>query len=242
MHFGYGGRLADFVADDPETIVGRLHQSIAEDGFRQLWTTQTAAWREEVGFLKTACSQLIEANTSASRWTILLEYEIARRGRRIDAVLLTNSAVVVLEFKIGLPAANSSSRWQAYEYGLDLRDFHGNSRDHPIVPIVVPTGSTGGQQVIPLVGGDFSAARVYDVIESPPEHLAAIVSAVTAGSVGSSSPPIDHEAWCSANYRPSLNIIEASEKVFAGHQVREISHATATDLSNTDPGAHLGHP
>jgi hypothetical protein len=35
----------------------------------------------------------------------LLEYEIARRGRRIDAVLLTNTVILVLEFKIGLEAA-----------------------------------------------------------------------------------------------------------------------------------------
>jgi hypothetical protein len=146
MHFGYGGRLAEFVADDPASIVGRLHQSIAEDGFRQLWTTQTAAWLEEVGFLKTTCIQLMAATAASSGWTLLLEYEIARRGRRIDAVLLTNSTIVVLEFKIGLRAADSSSRWQAYEYALDLRDFHGNSGDHPIIPIVVPTGNMGGQQ------------------------------------------------------------------------------------------------
>src|ERR1039458_291208 len=90
MHFGYGGRLTEFVEEDPVAIVGRLHQLVAEDGFRQLWTTQTAAWLEEVGFLKTACTQLMAASPSSSRWTILLEYEIARRGRRIDAVLLTN--------------------------------------------------------------------------------------------------------------------------------------------------------
>ena len=233
MHFGYGGRLTEFVEEDPVAIVGRLHQLVAEDGFRQLWTTQTAAWLEEVGFLKTACTQLMAASPSSSRWTILLEYEIARRGRRIDAVLLTNSTIVVLEFKIGLQAVDSSSRWQAYEYALDLRDFHGNSSDHPIVPIVVPTRCVAGQMPVPVVGSDFSTAQVYDVVESPPAQLAATILAVTAGAVCSSSAPIDHEAWCCANYRPSLNIIEAAERVFAGHQVREISHATATNLSNT---------
>jgi hypothetical protein len=90
-----------------------------------------------------------------------------------------------------------------------------------------------GQQPVSAVGHDFSAARVYDVLESSPTQLAATVLAVNAGAIGSSSPPIDHEAWCSASYRPSLNIIEAAERVFAGHEVREISHATATNLSNT---------
>src|ERR1017187_1558996 len=139
MYFAYRGRLGEFLKEDPDAIIGRLHQSVAEDGFSRLWNTQTSAWREEVALLQTACRQLIAATEKAIGWTILLEYEIARRGRRIDAVLLTNRAIVVLEFKVGLQAADSSSRWQVYEYALDLRDFHGDSGHHLIVPIVVPS-------------------------------------------------------------------------------------------------------
>src|SRR5580698_520630 len=108
MYFAYRGRLADFLKDDPTAIVGRLHQSAADDGFSRMWSEQTSAWREEVVCLQTVCTQLIAAIGNASAWTILLEYEIARRGRRIDAVLLTNTVVVVLEFKVGLETADSS--------------------------------------------------------------------------------------------------------------------------------------
>jgi hypothetical protein len=234
MYLAYHRRLTDFAKDDPSAIVGQLHQSVADDGFSRMWSDQTTAWREEVACLQATCTQLITATGKASAWTILLEYEIARRGRRIDAVLLTNAAIVVLEFKVGLQAADSSSRWQAYEYGLDLRDFHGGSRDHPIVPIVVPTGSTAACCEPPIVAGHFlSATPVHEVIECPPEQLAATILAVDACLTGSSLPPIDHDAWCAASYRPSLNIIEAAEKVFAGHEVREISHSTATNLSCT---------
>jgi hypothetical protein len=234
MYFAYRGRLADFLKDDPTAIVGRLHQSAADDGFSRMWSDQTSAWQEEVVCLQAVCTQLIAATGKASAWTILLEYEIARRGRRIDAVLLTNTVVVVLEFKVGLQAADSSSRWQAYEYGLDLRDFHGGSRDHPIVPIVVPTGSAAVSCVLPIAARHLlSATTVHEVIECSPERLAATILAVDACLSDSSSPPIDHEAWCAAGYRPSLNIIEAAERVFAGHEVREISHSTATNLSCT---------
>jgi hypothetical protein len=112
MYFAYRGYLADFLKDDPNAIVGRLHQSVADDGFSRMWSTQTSAWREEAACLQAVCAQLIAATGKASAWTILLEYEIARRGRRIDAVLLTNAVIVVLEFKVGLQAADSSSRWQ----------------------------------------------------------------------------------------------------------------------------------
>jgi hypothetical protein len=234
MYFAYHCRVTDFVKADPSAIVGRLHQSVAADGFSRIWSGQTYAWREEVACLQAACTQLITATGKASAWTILLEYEIARRGRRIDTVLLTNTVIVLLEFKVGLQAADSSSRWQAYEYGLDLRDFHGGSRHHPIVPIVVPTGSTAASCVPPIAAEDLlSATQVHEVIECPPEQLAATLLAVDASLSDSSLPPIDHDAWCAASYRPSLNIIEAAEKVFAGHEVREISHSTATNLSRT---------
>jgi hypothetical protein len=139
----------------------------------------------------------------------------------------------VLEFKVGLQAADSSSRWQAYEYGLDLRDFHGGSRYHPIVPIVIPTGSATTACVPLLAAGPLLSTTVHEVIDCSPEQLAATILAVDACLSDSSSPPIDHETWCAAGYRPSLNIIEAAERVFAGHEVREISHSTATNLSCT---------
>ena len=234
MYFAYRGSLGELLEDDPDAIIGRLHRSVAEDGFSRLWNAQTSAWREEVTCLQAACCQLIAATEKASAWTILLEYEIARRGRRIDAVLLTNWAIVVLEFKVGVRAADSSSRWQSYEYALDLRDFHQDSRHHPIVPIVVPTSSIAGSCAPPIgIGNLPSTTAVYEAIECPPQQLAATILAVDACLRDSSSLPIDHQKWCTADYRPSLNIIEAAERVFAGHEVREISHATATNLSCT---------
>ncbi|MDE3165774.1 MAG: hypothetical protein KGN36_08215, partial [Acidobacteriota bacterium] len=234
MYFAYRSCLAEFLENDPDAIIGRLHQSAMEDGFSRLWNTQTSAWREELVYLQAASRQLIAATEKATAWTILLEYEIARRGRRIDAVILTNRAIVVLEFKVGLLAADSSSRWQVYEYALDLRDFHGDSDHHLIVPIVIPTGSTAGSCTPPTAAMEYvSATPVHEVIECPPEQLAATILAVDASLDGSSLPLIDHQSWCTADYRPSLNIIEAAERVFAGHEVREISHSTATNLSCT---------
>jgi hypothetical protein len=120
------------------------------------------------------------------------------------------------------------------EYGLDLRDFHGGSREHPIVPIVVPTNSTATSCTPSIIGGyHISASPVHEVIECPPEQLSATILAVDGCLGDLTLPPIDDEAWCTAGYRPSLNIIEAAERVFAGQEVREISHSTATNLSCT---------
>ena len=72
---------------------------------------------------------------------LCLEYEIARRGRRIDAVIIIDHVVIVLEFKGGLVSLDGSAQWQVREYGLDLRDFHAGSFDVAIVRVLVSAGT-----------------------------------------------------------------------------------------------------
>ena len=108
MHSGYCGQIADFLADHPDSIIGRLHQTVAEDGFSRVWNTQTLAWQEELDCLQRAFRQIVATDWCSSTWTVLLEYEIARRGRRVDAIVLTNYAIIVLEFKIGLERADGA--------------------------------------------------------------------------------------------------------------------------------------
>jgi hypothetical protein len=50
-------------------------------------------------------------------------------GRRNDVVLLIASALFVLEFKIGERQFASHAINQAYDYALDLKNFHETSRD-----------------------------------------------------------------------------------------------------------------
>lgn len=77
--------------------------------------------------MKRAFDETAAAVASAREWTLFLEFEIPRRQRRIDAVILMHSAIIVLEFKIGYKFFDSASIWQVREYGLDLRDFHAGS-------------------------------------------------------------------------------------------------------------------
>jgi hypothetical protein len=75
-------------------------------------------------------------------WHLLLEYPLLRLGRRVDAVLLTGHAVLVLEFTVGATSFTNVDRQQVEDYALDLFDFHAESRAYPIVPILVATDAT----------------------------------------------------------------------------------------------------
>lgn len=92
--------------------------------------------------------------------------------------MLTERAIAVLEFKAGMRQADSASKWQAFEYGLDLRDFHAASAGCAIFPLVVPTGSSVVIAGVPIDASTF----VRPVLECSPLSLAAMLTAIASAT------------------------------------------------------------
>lgn len=120
---------AAFVVRTVKDRLGRLAAAQVDRGLSAS-VEQNEAWARAIETLRAA----VTAN-AGERWTIALAYDLVRLERRIDAVVLTDRAILVLEFKSR--AADAAGLRQVEEYALDLRDFHEGSRSHPIVPILV---------------------------------------------------------------------------------------------------------
>ena len=119
--------VADFLREEPLGVMGILQQAYASDGFVSQYTRQTQAWDRLVPELQHALTELLQSRPEAGNWTILLEYPLYRLRRRIDAVVLAGSLIVVIECKIGADVFTAADRHQVEEYALDLRDFHAQS-------------------------------------------------------------------------------------------------------------------
>ena len=65
-----------------------------------------------------------------------------RLGSRIDAVLVSGPAVFPIEFKCGERHFHVADFNQAWDYALDLKNFHLASHDAPIFPILVATAAS----------------------------------------------------------------------------------------------------
>ena len=89
--------------------------------------------------LQETFASIIDKLSEAGSWHLLLEYELPRRQKRPDAIIFANDIVIVIEFKFEAEHYDSSSQWQAREYMMDLRDFHEESRDRIIIPILCAT-------------------------------------------------------------------------------------------------------
>lgn len=208
---------AELLARDPADTVGRLASAQQARGHAGS-PEQETAWRHQVATLRHA----LAAHDSAG-WTLALEYDLMRLERRIDAVLLTDRAILSLEFKLN--DRSPAARREAEDYALDLRDFHAGSRTHPIIPILV----TGGVPAPPPVPSLLLDA-VWPAMHSADSDLAQTIAWVQARAP---VKPLDGAAWLTAPYRPVPQIIEAATMLYARNGVAEIAAAGADRASLT---------
>ena len=216
----WSGSFQDFTDAQDDHILGQLATN-AIYAHRTNETTQLRAWTWQLELLRPALSRL------PRHWRLLLEYPLIRLGRRLDAVLITDHAIIVIEFKTLGSTFTTEARIQAEDYAHDLRDFHAGSRDQVIVPILVAGAGrpTRPQWSFPWPG----VSTVYDALPSElPELLQDITERL---------PPrnLDITTWESAPYRPAPSIIEAARALYEKHGVAEIKTARAdtTNLSRT---------
>lgn len=211
---GFVRRLAEFCRTDVSTIIGHLCEFNASTGFAEQRTSQIEAWRSQIDILQRVMSGIADRSVDAGNWHILLEYEIPRRQKRPDVILLAEDVIFVIEFKIGARQFRAADRWQVEGYALDLRDFHAESEGRVIVPILCATEiETPGR--LPTADG----ALAWQVIEANAVSLAAQLHEIFLLAHDSRQPAIHSERWVASAYKPTLTVVEAAERLFNGHNV-----------------------
>ncbi|GAB5519471.1 MAG: DUF2075 domain-containing protein [Rhodothermales bacterium] len=225
MSHGFAGRVSEFRSMEEDALIGRLIDGVASTGVDGHRNAQISAWREQIRILHQQLSE-----PTFQEWFIVLEYELPRRARRPDVVLLTGGIIFVVEFKVGAELYDAASRWQVQSYGMDLRDFHAGSHERVIVPVLCATRAErrGAADGFPEV----TEPGVSEVVRAMGDDLGErLLSA--AECVRCDDEPIDPQYWLTSPYRPTPTIIEAAVRLYEGHGVRELSHRHAHNLDLT---------
>jgi hypothetical protein len=218
--------LGEFATIGATAGLHKLTSGLAAEGFN-LTPEQHVAWTEEWPLLEAAFSQLIAARPQASSWHVLLEFPIPGRRKRIDVVVLTDRGIIVVESK-GAASVTNAAVWQVREYCWNLRDFHRSSRGVEIAPIVCAVASSIELHDQPRNFSD-RHRLVLDVEVCGPTTLSDALH--KAYSSFRHKWECDAAEWDKAPIEPTLSVIEYAQKLFGGHDVREIFHAHA---DNTD--------
>ncbi len=149
-------------------------------------------------------------------------------------MLLARDVVFVIEFKTEEKKHAASTRRQAEDYALDLRDFHEQSRDRVIVPVAV---APNAPSVEPRVAENDDLVR--EAYRANAIDLAAMIKRIFDSETQANRQTINPRAWDQSNYRPVPTIIEAATALYAGHNVREITHSAAGAINLTATSERL---
>ena len=211
-------RLGAFRRQTPAQIAAALaYQQAARFGTLEL--KQRDSWEASVALLQDA---LAEADAA---WHIFMECDLLRLEKRADAILLTDRAIFVLEFKMGAQKPDLTDLRQTDNYAMDLHDFHAGSRGVPIIPILIAPSVPKREIDLPLFWHGVAPVMVAN--GTMLRHIVAQAQA----AMPLPAIPILAETWAHSAYRPVPSVLEAARLLYRRNAVHDIS-ATRADAQN----------
>ena len=203
----YSNTISDFLTDDSDKILGQLirnHDFAAEN-------LQRNAWIKQIEILK---AQL----KTFEYGQIYFEFSIPRMGKRVDNILIIEDFIFVFEFKVGDTEYQKHAIEQTVDYCLDLQNFHEGSHNKKIVPILISTKAPDFENNFEIND------NLFEPLNGNQNNIAKIINQTLSLSDGTK---INHTQWENSIYKPTPTIIEASQALYRGHSVSEISRSDA---------------
>ena len=179
-----------------------------------LTAQQNIAWNEEIRILKQVMRELGDGQ-------IAFEYTIPRMGRRVDVVIIRKGQIFLLEFKVFGDEYPKSAVDQAVDYAVDLHNFHEASHETDLFPVLVCTAAPAVANNVELRNHIATPMRCNE------QNLASEIKRISEAF--DTSKTVNANTWVNSSYKPTPTIIEAAQALYAGHDVREISHKESDD-------------
>lgn len=213
----YSNFIDEFVSENPEKVYGIISGNY---DLNKLSIQQSNAWKVQIQILKNQISKL--------QGKIFFEYTIPRMGKRVDNILIINNCIFVLEFKIGSDVFDKNAIDQAFDYGLDLNNFHEGSHKKVIIPIVIADKASAKKNSFVK-----SVDNLYETIFANSLNLYDVIVNSLMNFKDRNSIDVDY--WEKSTYKPTPTIIEAATALYKNHNVEEISRSDsgAENLSST---------
>ena len=225
----YHSSIEDFLKINEDEIIGKLNK--AGTAFASQWTITTTSWDSSIQTLKKSFLELIEVDAKIKNWHILLEYEIPRLSSRIDAVIIADDLIFVIEFKYDRKKYESADIRQVEDYANDLFDFHLESKNRIIIPVLLaPLAKSISKIDISNNNSFIKSCLKVNAINLSQNIYEAYLEFHKRSNIF-----IDPYKWEQSEYQPTPTIIQAAKALFAGQKVETItkSGAEENDLRRT---------
>lgn len=195
----YYGSIEDFLKEDKDKWIEKMKASFTDSYSMPLGDSQVKAWRDCFDVLK---KELPSVNDKHPGIQIIFEYALPyESGRRPDVILLSKEQVIVLEFKqYGVVLQADVDQVKAY--ARDLREYHFESRNREISPVLLLTGIENQQ---PAQYNGFTLCSKGWINKLIDELLPYKIT------------PCDAKSWMDSKYEPLPTIVDAA-RTFMNHE------------------------
>ena len=216
LNYYFKDTIESFLQKNTSEILGSITSSNEFDS--KLF--QNKAWKEQIEILK--------RSVSGYTGTIFFEFSIPRMGKRVDAIVIINNVVFVIEFKVGENKFHTYQIEQVWDYALDLKNFHKPSHHAVLAPILVATEAKHSFIEIYTTSHD---DNLILPIKTNKEDLGLTIKNVLEFFEGKEI--INGEIYEKGSYAPTPTIIEAAVSLYNTHSVEEITRSDADAINLT---------
>ena len=134
----YANSVENFLNENKNNWLKIMENNFREKHNLKLEQGQILAWEDSFDWLKKI---LVKIEEIKKNFNIIFEYELPYEGgRRIDVIILSNEKVFILEFKMKKNFLVEDID-QTIAYFRDIQEYHFESRNKKIIPILVLTKS-----------------------------------------------------------------------------------------------------
>jgi DUF2075 family protein len=218
LNYYYKNTIEFFLQKSTSEIIGAITLSNEFDST----LFQNKAWKEQIEILKTSLA--------GYKGAIFFEFSIPRMGKRVDAIVIINNVVFVIEFKVGENKFQAYQIEQVWDYALDLKNFHKPSHNAVLAPILV---STEAKQSFIEISMTSHNDNLISPIKTNKDDLGIAIKNIL--HFFEEKEIIDGEIYEKGSYAPTPTIIEAAVSLYNSHSVEEITRndADAINLTKT---------
>ena len=207
----YCNSIPGFIHDNSTSIIGQLVKHSFEVN-----KDQSDAWENQISELQNRLEKC------GMEGDIIFQYDIVRLGKRIDVILLIRHMVFSLEFKNGKDIFTAQDAQQAEDYAIDIKNFHKESEDLYVCPILIATKAEPYKKV--QSSGCYPDKQIYLQRENI-ETLIPKVSSIV--DLYGEDKEIDFEKWFNSPYYPTPTIVAAAVEAYSSHNLSQIAQSEA---------------
>lgn len=209
----YCSSLQDFFSIDKKKWLSIMKREFSLEYGLRLEKLQELAWEDCFDNLQEFLRLVDNKN---KMFDIIFEYSLPyESGRRPDVLLISEEQVIILEFKMKdkfLPEDID----QVAAYARDISEYHYESRNKLVTPILVLTKS-GNKKPSKLSNG---------VIILSVNYLSTLIDKESLETV----TPCNIDNWINSRYEPLPTIVEAAKKFMENESLPNIKKITSTGI------------